>query len=235
MKFALSKPILYLITRGATTETTTPDRPEFQAVLDQISTAAEAGIELIQIREKQLSARVLFELAKRAVEQTNGTATKILINDRADIALGAGAAGVHLTTQSIHASRIRKTFGEDFLIGASTHSLDEATAACEGGADFAVIGPVFETRSKSGYGRPLGLEALADVSRRLAPFPLLALGGVSIENAQACLKAGASGLAGISLFANLDNVKILSSLIYQRVGLGTERSAKSPQSKNRDD
>jgi thiamine-phosphate pyrophosphorylase len=207
MKFALSQPILYLITRGATAETTTPDRPEFQEVLDQISAATAAGIDLIQIREKRLTARVLFELAQRAVEQTNGTATKILINDRADIAAGAGAAGVHLTTQSIQASSIRKTFGKDFLIGASTHSIEEATAAREGGADFAVIGPVFETSSKSEYGRPLGLEALAEAARRLAPFPLLALGGVSIENAQSCLDAGASGIAGISLFADPARLK----------------------------
>jgi thiamine-phosphate pyrophosphorylase len=207
MKFALSKPILYLITRGATAETTTPARPEFQEVLDQISAATAAGVDLIQIREKRLNARVLFELAQRAVDLTNGAATQILINDRADIAAGAGAAGVHLTTQSIPVSTIRKTFGPDFLIGASTHSIEEAAFASEGRADFAVIGPVFETSSKREYGHPLGLEALADASRRLAPFPLLALGGVSIENAQRCLDAGAGGVAGISLFADPERLK----------------------------
>ena len=212
MKFALSKPILCLITRGATTETTTPDVSEFQEVLDQVSAATAAGIDLVQIREKRLTARVLFELARHAVEQTKGTSTQILINDRADIAAGACAAGVHLTTQSIQASRIRKTFGEGFLIGASTHSIEEAMTARTGGADFAVIGPVFETISKSEYGRPLGLEALAEASRRLAPFPLLALGGVSVENAQSCLAAGASGIAGISLFADPANVEIWSAL-----------------------
>ncbi|HEY6045974.1 MAG TPA: thiamine phosphate synthase, partial [Pyrinomonadaceae bacterium] len=235
MKFAPSKPILYLITRGATTETTTPDRPDFQEVLDQVSAAAAAGIDLIQIREKRLTARVLFELARGAVERAKGTPTQILINDRADIAAGVGAAGVHLTTQSIQPARLRKTFGEDFLIGASTHSFEEALAARAGGADFAVIGPVFETNSKLEYGRPLGLEALAETSRRLAPFPLLALGGISIENAQACLGAGAQGIAGISLFADYANVEIWSALARQRFGLERESGDRSPRSKNRDD
>jgi len=233
MKFVPSQPILYLITRGVTAETTTPDCPEFKEILDQVSAATAAGVDLIQIREKRLTARVLFELARCAVEQTQGTATQILINDRADIAAGAGAAGVHLTTQSIAAATIRRTFGEDFLIGASTHSLEEATTAREAGANFAVFGPVFETGSKLEYGRPLGLKALAEISRRLAPFPLLALGGISTENAQACLSAGASGIAGISLFADLETAKNL-----ERLALGKESddpNSLGTQSKNRND
>jgi thiamine-phosphate pyrophosphorylase len=201
MKFAPSKPILYLITHGATAESTAAESPEFQEILSQVSAASAAGIDLIQVREKRLTARVLFELAKRAVELSKGTSTRILINDRADIAAGAGAAGVHLTSRSIEAATIRKTFGDEFLIGVSTHSIEEATAARDGGADFAVVGPIFETESKLGYGPPLGLEALAETARRLTPFPVLALGGVSIENAQQCLRAGARGIAGISLFA----------------------------------
>ena len=207
MKFALSKPILYLITRGATAETTTAESPEFNEILRQVSAATAAGVDLIQIREKRLTARVLFELAERAVELSKATSARVLINDRADIAAGAGADGVHLTTQSIEAATIRKSFGEDFVIGASTHSLEEATAAHEGGADFAVIGPIFETGAKRNYGPPLGLETLGETARRLAPFPLLALGGVSIENAHQCMRAGASGIAGISLFADPGTLK----------------------------
>ena len=202
MKFATSKPILYLITPGATAETTTADSPEFRKILEQIFAAIAAGIDLIQIREKRLPTRVLFELAERAVALSRGTQSRILINDRADIAAGAGAEGVHLTTRSIAAATIRKTFGRHFLIGASTHSREEATAARDGGADFAVFGPIFETTSKINYGPPAGLNALAEAARELSPFPLLALGGVSIENAQECVRAGASGIAGISLFAD---------------------------------
>ena len=207
MKFAPSKPILYLITRGATVESTTPESSEFQEILSQVSAACAAGIDLIQIREKRLSARVLFELATRVVELSKGTSTRILINDRADIAAGAGAAGVHLTSQSIEAATIRETFGEEFLIGASTHSIGEATAARDGGADFAVIGPIFETSSKPAYGPPLGLDALTEAARSLTPFPVLALGGVSVENALQCLRAGARGIAGISLFAEPASLK----------------------------
>src|SRR5213593_887234 len=101
MTINLSKPILYLITPGATLETTTPASKEFQKLLPQISVAVDAGIELIQLREKNLTARVLFELTERVVEITRGSSTRVLVNDRADVAAGAGADGVHLTTRSL--------------------------------------------------------------------------------------------------------------------------------------
>src|SRR5262245_46446039 len=119
MPSKLSKPILYLITPGATTEATSRASPEFQNILRQIKAAVAAGIELIQVREKKRSARVLFELAQRAVEIAEGSQTRILVNDRADIAAGAGAHGVHLTAQSLDAAVIREHFGREFLIGVS--------------------------------------------------------------------------------------------------------------------
>jgi len=207
MPLNLSRPILYLITRGATTEATTPNSSEFRSLLFQISSAVEAGIDLIQIREKNLTARVLFELVSRAAEITGGTSTGLLVNDRADIAAGAGADGVHLTTQSIDASTIRKTFNKDFLIGASTHSLAEATAARDLGADFAVYGPIYQTKSKEQYGAPQGLSNLSEVTRALDRFPVLALGGISASNAKECLEAGACGIAGISVFRAPEKLK----------------------------
>ncbi|HVS83403.1 MAG TPA: thiamine phosphate synthase [Pyrinomonadaceae bacterium] len=206
MALLLPKPILYLITRGATAEATTSASKEFQDILGQVSAAVAAGIQLIQLREKRLIARVLFELTARAAEFTRGTSTRLLVNDRADIAAGAGADGVHLTTRSLEPKIVRKTFGDDFLIGASTHSLAEATAARNGDADFVVLGPIFPTPSKAEYGPPLGVHGLADVASELAPFPVLALGGISTENAQECLRAGASGIAGISLFRATENL-----------------------------
>jgi thiamine-phosphate pyrophosphorylase len=197
----LSPPILYLITRGATTETTSSQSPEFQGILIQIRAAAAAQIELVQIREKRLNARVLFELAKQAVDITRTSSTRILVNDRADIAAGAGAHGVHLTTQSLEIAVIRNSFGQNFLIGASTHSWEEAQLASEQGADFLVFGPIFSTKSKEQFGPPLGLEKLSDVCGNLDGFPVLALGGVSKITARQCLEAGASGVAGISLFS----------------------------------
>jgi thiamine-phosphate pyrophosphorylase len=201
MTLNLSKPILYLITRGATAEATTSASKEFQDILRQVSAAVAAGVQLVQLREKGLTARVLFELTARAAEITRGTSTRLLVNDRADIAAGAGADGVHLTTRSLEPEIVRKTFGADFLIGASTHSLAEATSARDGGADFVVFGPIFPTSSKEEYGPPLGVDRLAKVASELAPCPVLALGGISRENAQECLRAGASGIAGITVFS----------------------------------
>jgi thiamine-phosphate pyrophosphorylase len=204
MTLKLSKPILYLITRGATAETTTPESEEFQNILKQVLAAVSAGIHLVQIREKELTAQRLFELAARAVSIAQGSSTRILINDRADIAAGAGAHGVHLTTRSLTPDIVRQTFGPNFLIGASTHSLSEVQAARNEGADFAVFGPIFPTPAKKQYGDPLGPGLLAQAARELAPFPLLALGGISIENMEECLSAGASGIAGISIFARTE-------------------------------
>jgi thiamine-phosphate pyrophosphorylase len=206
MALLLPKPILYLITRGATAEATTSASKEFQDILRQVSAAVAAGVQLIQLREKRLTARVLFELTARAVEITRGTSTRLLVNDRADIAASAGADGVHLTTRSLEPEIVRKTFGVDFLIGASTHSLAEATSARDGGADFVVFGPIFPTSSKEEYGPPRGVDCLVDMAAELAPFPVLALGGISIDNAPECFRAGASGLAGISLFCAPENL-----------------------------
>ncbi|MDX6559587.1 MAG: thiamine-phosphate pyrophosphorylase [Blastocatellia bacterium] len=202
MTLNLSKPILYLITRGATTEATTPDSEEFQQILKQVSAAVTAGVQLIQLREKQLPAQVLFELTAAVVSIARGSSTRILVNDRADVAAGAGADGVHLTTHSLTSDTIRNAFGAKFLIGASTHSLLEAREASRQGADFAVFGPIFPSPAKAKYGAPLGLEKLSEAARGLTPFPLIALGGVSLENANQCLLAGASGIAGITLFGD---------------------------------
>jgi len=206
MELQFRKPILYLITRGASKPSTTLKSPEFQSILTQISAAVAGGIDLIQIREKNLTARVLFGLCEQAVRLTSGTATRLLVNDRADIAAGVGVDGVHLTTQSIDIGTIRKTFGDDFLIGASTHVLDEARAAKDCDADFVVFGPVFETVSKQQYGAPVGVKLLSAVARELDPFPVIALGGITPANAQSCIKAGASGVAGISIFGDYETI-----------------------------
>jgi thiamine-phosphate pyrophosphorylase len=201
MTLNLPRPILYLITRGETTEATTPDSEEFREIVLQASAAVTTGIQLIQIREKRLAASVLFELARVIVAVTRGSSTRVLINDRADIAASAGADGVHLTATSLMPDVIRKTFGARFLIGASTHSLSEARNSFRQGADFAVFGPVFRTPSKAKYGPPLGVGQLKDAARELTPLPLIALGGVSPERVNDCLLAGAAGVAGITLFS----------------------------------
>jgi len=196
LKFPL--PIIYPITSGETT----PDE-----ILRLIRAAVDAEVPLFQIREKSLSGRELFELVARAVEITRGSKTRLLVNDRSDIARAAGADGVHLTTQSLPVEVVRKTCGAEFVIGASTHSLAEARAARDEGADFVVFGPVFETESKRAYGEPQGLEKLAEVTRALGEFPVVAIGGIELQNVGACFEAGARGVAAIRLFNDAENMK----------------------------
>ncbi len=175
-----------------------------------------AHVNLFQLREKNLSARVLYELTLRAAQITRGSSTQLLINDRADVARSAGAQGVHLTAGSIETSVIRRTFGDDFLIGVSTHSLEEARAARDARADFAVFGPVFKTISKGAYGEPFGLEKLEQVATTLTPFPLLALGGVTLDNAAGCFRAGAAGVAAIRLLNDADQLARMVAEIEAR-------------------
>jgi thiamine-phosphate pyrophosphorylase len=158
---------------------------------------------------------MLFELVARAAELTRGSQTRLLVNDRSDIARGAGADGVHLTTQSLPVEVVRKIFGAEFLIGVSTHSRDEARAASAAGADFVVFGPVFETESKRGYGPPQGLDKLAAVTRELGEFPVVAIGGITLENAGECFRAGASGVAAIRLLNDAENLSSIVNRIYE--------------------
>lgn len=148
----------------------------------------------------------MFELAARAAALARGSRTRVLVNDRADIARAAACSGVQLTAQSLEAGVVRRSFGEGFLVGVSTHSLAEALAAREGGADFALFGPVFDTPSKRAYGPPLGLDVLAGAARALAPFPLVAIGGINAGNARSVLGAGASGVAAIRMFAGAEDL-----------------------------
>jgi thiamine-phosphate pyrophosphorylase len=209
----LTTPITYLVTAGETTGETTPADSDFQALLSLVERATVARVSLVQLREKNLTARTLYELAARAARITRGTATRLLVNDRADVARAAGCDGVQLTARSLEASVVRRAFGPDFLVGVSAHSLSEARAARDAGADFAVFGPVFDTPSKRPYGPPLGLERLREASLALAPFPLVAVGGVNEENAREVLRAGARGVAAIRMFTEAGSLERVLGLI----------------------
>jgi thiamine-phosphate pyrophosphorylase len=202
MSLNLPRPISYTITSGATNSETSRDDAELVAILRLVEAAVAAQIPLFQIREKKLATRVLYELVCRAVEIARGSSTRLLVNDRFDVARAAGAAGVQLTSVSLPAGLMREVCGAEFLIGASTHSLEEALRARDAGADFVVFGPVFETESKRGFGPPLGLEKLQSVTSELRDFPVLAIGGITLDNVEECLAAGASGFAGISWFSD---------------------------------
>jgi thiamine-phosphate pyrophosphorylase len=211
---------LYLITSGQTNARTTPATEDFAKLLQLVQAAVAAGIDFVQIREKKLPAKVLYELTVKAVAITTASATRLLVNDRADIAAAARADGVHLTTTSLPASVVRAAFGNDFLIGVSTHSMQEAIDAGEQGADFIVFGPVFKTISKSELGNPQGVEQLRLVCREVKPFPVVALGGVTTANVAACLAAGAQGVAAIDMFHDVLRLRDVVSEIrenFQRI------------------
>jgi thiamine-phosphate pyrophosphorylase len=167
-----------------------------EPLLDAIARNLAAGVDWIQIREKDLSARALFDLVAAAVKLSNPHASRIIVNTRADVAIAAGAAGVHLPSGS-PAARFWRRPG--FLIGVSCHTLEEVRQAEAEGADYAVFGPVFAPLSKSSPLEPRGLEVLAQASAAVR-IPVLALGGVTRENSAACISAGAAGIAGVSLF-----------------------------------
>ncbi len=175
------------------------------SLLDCIRRAYSAGVDWVQIREKQMPARRLYELARAAAALPEKRGAALLINERADIALAAAADGVHLPANSVPAHVVRRIAPEPFLIGVSCHTAEEAEQALLGGATFAVLGPVFPTPGK---GAPIGLDALREACERLRSrnpkFPVLALGGITAGNAPACLAAGAAGIAAIRLFQSAD-------------------------------
>ncbi len=199
-----------------------------EALLHKIQEAAAAGVDWIQVREKDLSGKECAALTSAAIERVarqstrkQGT-TRILVNDRLDVALSQAAGGVHLGENSLPVEKARKLADsrirpQDFLIGVSCHSVQAATAAAKGGANYIFFGPVFATPSKAAYGAPQGLARLAEVCRAVS-LPVVAIGGITLDNAASCLSAGASGIAAIRLFQEVQDVaSLVKTLRTQKV------------------
>jgi thiamine-phosphate pyrophosphorylase len=190
---------LYYITDSSRLET--PERVD--ALLERIGAAFRAGVDWVQVREKGMPARALCGLVERAARLPEKGGGKLLVNGRLDVALACGADGVHLPADSLPAGALRRATPPGFLVGVSCHTVEEVEAAAREGASFAVLGPIFATPGKE---PPLGVDLLRQACGRVAPlrFPVLALGGLTLQNAAACLDAGAAGLAAIRLFQTAD-------------------------------
>jgi thiamine-phosphate pyrophosphorylase len=196
--------MIYLITRGhATPENFVESREQ---ILDIVRKAVEEHVPLVQIREKALNARQLFQLTRDAAEITRGTATKLLVNDRFDIALAAGADGVQLTSVSLPADVVRGQVPDGSLIGVSIHNREEETSD----ADFAVFGPVFETPGKDA----VGLSQLGAICA-VSDVPVIAIGGVDETNLRSVIDAGAAGFAAIRSLNDADSLRRIVNLVRQ--------------------
>ena len=192
-----------------------------QVLLSKIESAAEAGVDWIQIREKDLNAKDCAQLTRDSLQRIaksgarRNVLAKILINDRLDVALAVGADGVHLSERGLPIAEAKRlvTFSNtprEFFVGRSCHSLEAAKRAQEEGADYIFFGPVFATPSKLAYGPPQGLEKLGEVCHEVS-LPVIAIGGITEENFPACLAAGASGIAAIRLFQDASNIAAIAA------------------------
>ena len=198
----LPTPIVCVVTRGRGI----PGSPERRSVVERLAAAGRAGASMIQVRERQLSDRVLVGFVREVIEATRDTACLVVVNDRPDIAIAAGAAGVHLKEHSISATDVRRMAPTGFLIGRSVHSEETATAAeDEGACDYLVFGTVFPSASKPDDHPVAGVDALRRVCARVS-LPVLAIGGVNLARARGIAQAGAAGAAAISLFAEAPDV-----------------------------
>ena len=200
------------------------------ALLDMIRAAAAAGVDWVQIREKDLPARELFALVREAVALASirpgairAPSIKIIVNDRLDVALAAGAAGVHLGHASAPAREVVRWCREgnapaDFLVGVSCHSLEGAQEAENAGTSYTYFGPIYETPSKIPFGKPHGAEELAQVARAVR-IPVIAIGGVNESNAAQCIRAGAAGIAAIRMIQDVADTTALKNAIDAIHGL----------------
>ena len=181
-----------------------------------VEAAARAGIDLIQIRERDLGSRDLYELVRESVKVAQGSQARIIVNDRLDVALAAGAAGVHLRGDSLDASSARRIVPGDFLIGRSVHSAAEAAgAAKDGDVDYLIAGTIFSSASKPPGHNLIGIDGLRAIVQ-LSDVPVLAIGGVTAANIGATVSTGAAGIAAIEMFTKAGaNSEMLTQLVHQ--------------------
>ncbi|MDI6892463.1 MAG: thiamine phosphate synthase [Actinomycetota bacterium] len=168
--------------------------------LDVAREAVKGGATIIQFREKGKSTREVLEMAMALHELLADREIPLIINDRLDIALAVGALGVHIGQDDMSLEMARRILGSERIIGVSARNLEEAVQAARGGADYLGVGPIFATSSKGDAGEPTGLKTLSDIKKTI-DIPIVAIGGVSLDNVEAIIEAGADGVAVISAVA----------------------------------
>ncbi|MDI3483028.1 MAG: thiamine-phosphate pyrophosphorylase [Candidatus Methanomethylophilaceae archaeon] len=175
---------------------------------DHVRIAAEAvrgGADVVQLRDKYSTGERMLQAAKEIREITKRAGTAFIVNDRLDVALLSGADGVHLGQEDIPLQDARDLCPEDFLIGISVGSIEEALEAEAGGADYIGLGPVFPTTSKEDAGQACGLALLREVKKKIS-IPVVAIGGITFDNAPEVVRAGADGLAVISAVLKREDI-----------------------------
>jgi thiamine-phosphate pyrophosphorylase len=187
------------------------------SVLAKIRAAVTAGIDWLQIREKDMPGYELLELARAAVSAATAGGTVVFVNDRLDVALAAKAAGVHLGRESLPAREVVRwcrggNAPAKFRVGVSCHSIEEAREAERAGAAYIFFGPIFDTPSKREFGAPQGIVKLAEVCAAVQ-IPVIAIGGVDAANGAECIGAGAAGIAAIRMFQDADSAAGLREAI----------------------
>jgi len=186
----------------------TDARPDLgRGHLEVAEAALEAGADAVQLRAKDVGGREMYELAVGLKELLGrrGSGTLFLVNDRVDVALAAGADGVHLGWDDLPPAQARLLLGEEKVLGVSASSTAEALAALEAGADYLGAGPVYPTGTKADAGEPIGLEGLREITGRV-DIPVVAIGGITVDRVREVLEAGASGVAVISAVIGADDM-----------------------------
>jgi thiamine-phosphate pyrophosphorylase len=197
---ALPRPCVYLVTdRKQLAPDARTTRDEIAALESWLDDAIDAGVDVIQLRERDLDGRPLADLTRRLSDRARRTGTRILVNDRADVALAAGARGVHLRADGPPVDRVRRLGPSDWIVGRSAHSAAEAASASAGGADYVLFGTMFSGGTKTAPRQLAGLDRLRDAAAASRTL-VVAIGGIDPDRAAMCIEAGAAGVAAISLF-----------------------------------
>ena len=182
--------------------------------MSQIRGAIAGGVDVVQVRETGLEARAYIAFLRECVSLTRGTRCQLIVNDRVDLALAAGAHGVHLREDSISIGDVRQLAPTNFVVGRSIH--DAASAAGGRSADYLIVGSVFETASKPGQPATLGLDGLRQVADAARPCPVWAVGGISTETVREVKACGISGVAAIGAFLPSPSAVDIANDVRQR-------------------